>query len=189
MCSPLSPRPQVGESALLKAGRVAGVNKSGTASPATWQGPNQVPARSPKEPGSSAPRGGAGLLRRGGARLRRGGARLRRGGARLRRVEPGSAGRGGAGRLRRGGVRLLRGGAGLHPCGGAGLHPEEPRKPRREGWSPARPRGAGLLPERSGQNFCELRANRARLALPSESTDGRHARRGLSPRGPIHCVG
>ena len=35
ICSPLSPRPQVGESVLLKAARVAGVNKSGTASPAT----------------------------------------------------------------------------------------------------------------------------------------------------------
>ena len=35
----LTPRPQVGESVLLKAARVAGVNKSGTASPATWPAP------------------------------------------------------------------------------------------------------------------------------------------------------
>jgi hypothetical protein len=171
MCSPLSPRPQVGESALLKAGRVAGVNKSGTASPATWQGPkfprgarrSRAPRLLGVEPGSSAgvEPGSAG-------------------------VEPGSAGWSPAPQAR-GGARPAPQGWTPAPQGWS-----RARKPRREGWSPARPRGAGLLPERSGQNFCELRgslrANRA-LSLPSESTDGRHARRGLSPRGPIHCVG
>ena len=45
---------QVGESVLLKAARVAGVNKSGTASPATWPAPNFLTG-SPKagEPGST----------------------------------------------------------------------------------------------------------------------------------------
>ena len=56
ICSPLSARPQVGESVLLKAARVAGVNKSGTASPATWPAPNFLTG-SPK--GSRAPQGGS----------------------------------------------------------------------------------------------------------------------------------
>jgi hypothetical protein len=174
MCSPLSPRPQVGESALLKAGRVAGVNKSGTASPATWKGPmfprgarwSRAPRLLGVEPGSSAG------VEPGSAGVEPGSAG----------VEPGSAGWSPAPQAR-GGARPAPQGWTPAPQGWS-----RARKPRRVGWSPARPRGAGLLPERSGQNFCELRANRA-LSLPSESTDGRHARRGLSPRGPIHCVG
>ena len=52
-------RPQVGESVLLKAARMAGVNKSGTASPATWPAP-KFPrgARRGAAAASPAPRGG-----------------------------------------------------------------------------------------------------------------------------------
>ena len=159
MCSPLSPRPQVGESALLKAGRVAGVNKSGTASPATWQGPKFPRGARRGACGSSAPR--SGWMEPGSsAGVEPGSAGVEPGSA---GVEPGSAGWSPAPQAR-GGARPAPQGWTPAPQGWS-----RARKPRRVGWSPARPRGAGLLPERSGQNFCELRgslrANRALSAV------------------------
>ena len=91
------------------------MNKFGTASPATWQGP-KFPRRA---------RSGAGLL--GSSGWSRGLPGLE---PRLQGVEPGVLGRS---RARRGGAGLTRGGAGL-TRGGAGLLGVEPGS---SGWSRA----------------------------------------------------
>ena len=124
ICSPLSPRPQVGESVLLKAARVAGVNKSGTASPATW----------PRRP-SKFPRG----ARRGAAAPR------------LPEVEPGSRGGGAGPSLPRAGAGhfgVEPGWFGL-PMGS----PAPPQNARLHPWGAAAPLGEpGSPPRGAGQN-------------------------------------